>query len=144
VLAVLTAVVTTAALVSGGGEQAHAERDAGAEEGADAHVETGEPALTRLDLGGGRVLQVLADTSDPIGVQLHLTFLTEGIGQLPIDAVTLTAASGDHEQEISVSQLEPGHFVASAPLEAGTWTLQVTGTTEGGDPIDASFEVTVP
>jgi hypothetical protein len=146
VLAVCAIPVTTFALATAeeeavGGHGAAVEEEAvGSGDGVSV---SGQPALSKVDLGERRTLQALVDVSVPETVQMHLTYFDED-GELEMASMSLTATHDGETVSVPVSQLEPGHFFADTTLEPGSWTILVDGVTESGDVVTGSFDADVP
>jgi len=138
-LALVLALLTTVAVASVS-EEAH-----GHEEGeGSAEPAPGDPGLTRVELGDGRMLQALVEGSDG-ATQIHLTFFdADGIA-LDVEALSVSGiSSSGSEVSIPVELFEQGHYAATAHLAPGDWELHVEGATVDGDEIDAHVETTVP
>src|SRR5215204_3734622 len=102
------------------------------------------PGITHADLGQGRQLQTLVDSSSG-ATQVHFTFFDAGGDALAVKSVEVTGVSQDGEQvAIPVERFEPGHWAATVDLESGEWEFEVLGRTAGGEEITASVDASVP
>lgn len=101
----------------------------------------GEPDIYQIELEGGHSVQGFVDPGEPGANEVHFTFFDDMGGELPISEATIAAtAEGEHPHEPEARRLGPGHFVASADLEPGTWAFAVEATTEDGTALSAEFE----
>lgn len=138
-LALVLVLLTTVAVASMS-EEAH-----GHEEGeGSAEPAPGDPGLTRVELGDGRMLQVLVEGSDG-ATQIHVTFFDADGAALDVEALSVSAVSSSgSEVPIPVERFEPGHYAATADLAPGDWELHLEGETSDGARIDTHVDATVP
>lgn len=138
-LALVLVLLTTVAVASMS-EEAH-----GHEEGeGSAEPAPGDPGLTRVELGDGRMLQVLVEGSDG-ATQIHVTFFDADGAALDVEALSVSAVSSSgSEVPIPVELFEPGHYAATVDLAPGDWELHLEGESSDGHRIDAHVDATVP
>ena len=131
-LTILLVVLTTAGVATGGHDSGHHEEDAAE------HAATDKSGFVRVDLGAGRLLQVLVDEGATL---MHLTFFSdEGTALDGISSLAVNAVSHDGEEvDIPVKEFETGHYVAPLDLQPGEWDFEVTGAAAEGGDFAASF-----
>lgn len=101
----------------------------------------GQPDLVTAVQAGGAQLQAYVDPGAPGANQLHLTAFDAGGNELPLTSVSFAAAGPDGSAAMFPSRrLDPGHFVADADLDAGSWTIFVDAVARDGRRLQASFE----
>ena len=106
---------------------------------------SGPVALTAAAADADATVELQVDPAE-VGVNdLHLYFYDEtGTAPLTVDAVEITAATGDlPPRRLTVTPLTPSHVSAlDAPLSSpGTWTIQVVAIAAG---LPATFTLEVP
>ena len=101
----------------------------------------GQPDLYTISLPGERSVQAYVDPGTPGANEVHFTFFDPAGGELPVaDARINATPAGGPRQELEVRRLGPGHFVAGAELQTGTWRFGVETTAEDGTGLTAQFE----
>jgi copper transport protein len=101
----------------------------------------GQPDLYTISLPGDRSVQGYVDPGTGGANEVHFTFFDPSGGELAVsDArIEATPAAGA-SQQLEVRRLGPGHFVASADLETGSWRFGAEATAEDGAALTAEFE----
>jgi len=100
--------------------------------------------LTTARYPSGVSLQLSLEATDPAAAFIHVTALTPSAGELPLRAASLVATlDGREASRLDAEQATPGHFIAQASLEPGTWTIDVVVTSEDGRTFQATL-VDVP
>jgi copper transport protein len=103
----------------------------------------GDPAIYSIELAGGSA-QGYVDPGTAGPNEVHITYFDPDGAELPIeDEVTMTASRGADGIPLEPRRLSPGHFVASADLDAGRWRFDVTATATDGGPVAVCFEETI-
>jgi len=97
------------------------------------------PLYAQTPIGKGSTLDAILD-----GSQMHLTFFDRHGEELPVETVSIHAASDGASKQLRLLRFGAGHFVATVALEPGRWDFSVGGMTGTGDPIDGSFTFDVP
>jgi copper transport protein len=88
----------------------------------------------------GVSLQVSLEATDPSAAFIHVTALTPGAGELPLSAASVVATlDGREARRLDAEQATPGHFIAQADLEPGTYTIDVVVTSEDGRTFQATL-----
>jgi copper transport protein len=81
----------------------------------------------------GTTVQVYLDPGTPGPNEVHATFFDPQGTELPVMSVTMTIGpEGELPTTLVPRMLEPGHFVADTPLEAGKYLLTVSGPAPDG------------
>jgi len=104
----------------------------------------GQPTLYTIALPGGRSVQGYVDPGAPGPNEVHFTFFSAQGSEQPVDSARVTAsARDDPPSELQARELSPGHFVASAELEAGRWLFRVEARAPDGTSLPAYFQHTI-
>jgi hypothetical protein len=115
----------------------------------------GTPTIYTVHLGSGRTVQVYLDPGTPGSNDVHATFFDAAGNELPIAAASIsvtpsstsaaTAAPGGTPPSgaLTVRMLEPGHFVGTTTLAAGTWEIRIDATAPDGQSAAAHLQVSV-
>ncbi|MFI5226832.1 MAG: copper resistance protein CopC [Candidatus Limnocylindrales bacterium] len=110
----------------------------------DANVVPGAPTIYTAHLAAGRSLQVYLDPQHAGANELHATFFDAAGTELPVQTVTMAAATADGVGAIlSPRQLEPGHFVADTTVATGTLGVDVAGPAPDGAQLHAHIDIDV-
>ena len=84
------------------------------------------------------------DVPLPGANELHATFFDASGTELPVQTVTMAAATADGIGAIlSPRQLEPGHFVADSTVAAGPLGVDVAGPAPDGTQLHAHVDIDV-
>ena len=103
----------------------------------------GLPTIYTVHLPAGRAVQVYADPGTSGANLVHLTFFDAAGQELPVPSVALVIGpAGGAGATLPSTEVEPGHFVASATLEPGTYHLTISGTAPGGDLLETGLDLT--
>jgi putative copper export protein len=99
------------------------------------------PDLTTIELGDGRSVQAYLDPEEPGDSQVHLTAFDAAGQELPLAgaSISATAPAGGRE-ELDITRLSPGHFVAPVRLAPGVWTFGFEANARTGSPFTTTFE----
>ena len=122
----------------------------------DVNAVPGTPTIYTVHLGSGRTVQVYLDPGTPGSNDVHATFFDAAGNELPIAAASIsvspastsgatTAAPGGTPSPgaLAVRMLEPGHFVGTTTLAAGTWEIRLDATAPDGQSAAADLQVSV-
>jgi copper transport protein len=122
----------------------------------DVNAVPGNPTIYTVHLAAGRTVQVYLDPGTPGSNDVHATFFDAAGGELPIPAagITVTPAStvgapslapagSASPGALTVRILEPGHFVGTTTLAAGSWEVRVDAIGPDGQSAAAHLEVSV-
>ena len=109
----------------------------------DVNAVAGLPTIYTVHLPAGRAVQVYADPGTSGANLVHLTFFDAAGQELPVPSVALVIGpAGGAGATLPSTEVEPGHFVASATLEPGTYHLTISGTAPGGDLLETGLDLT--
>jgi putative copper export protein len=97
--------------------------------------------LTTASYADGLSLQLSLEATDPAEAFVHLTALTPGAGELPLESVTVVASAGpDRIERIEPELVTPGHAIGSVSLAVGaTWTVDAVVTSKDGRTYQATL-----
>ena len=122
----------------------------------DVDSQPGTPTIYTVHLGAGRSVQVYLDPGTAGSNDVHSTFFDASGNELPVLGATITVTTAnrasvppatsqgtDEAGLLPVRMLEPGHFVGTAQLTAGSYGIEVAGPAPDGSPLDADLTVTV-
>lgn len=100
----------------------------------------GDPPLWNLDTALGSA-QGYLDPGTPGQNEVHITYFDEAGQELVIDQVSMVAAgSGEDRMALRPRRLTPGHFVATADLDVGSWRFDISAAGPGGTELPVCFE----
>lgn len=110
----------------------------------DVNAVPGLPTIYTVHLSAGRTVQIYLDPGKPGSDDVHVTFFDAAGNELPVPSVmmALGPAAGTLAA-LTPRQLEPGHFVATTTLAAGTYSLSVSGPAPGGDQLTTQIDIPV-
>jgi len=110
----------------------------------DVNAQAGLPTIYTVHLSGGDTVQVYADPGKAGANELHITFFDPTGNELPVPRASLSIGLRDATPaQPTLRLLEPGHFVADATLQAGTYTVSISGTPPTGAPLTTQLEVPI-
>jgi copper transport protein len=97
--------------------------------------------LTTASYADGVSLQLSLEATDPAEAFVHVTALTPGAGELPLESVTVIASAGpDRIERVEPDLVTPGHAIGSVALAVGaTWTIDTVVTSEDGRTYQATL-----
>jgi hypothetical protein len=99
----------------------------------DVAASPGAPTIDTVHLGAGLTVQLYLDPGVAGQNDLHATFFDAAGAELPVATATiLTTPAGGPGSIVSGRELEPGHFVASLPVDAGALAVDVVGPNPAG------------
>jgi hypothetical protein len=107
----------------------------------DAVSAPGQPTIYSADLPGGGQVQGYVDPGVTGLNEAHFTFFDRAGSELPIEGEpsVMAARAGEPPEELEVRRFSPGHFIAGAPLDAGTWRFQIVIPLDDGHTHRACF-----
>jgi hypothetical protein len=110
----------------------------------DVNAVAGLPTIYNVHLSAGRTVQVYLDPGKPGTDDVHVTFFDAAGNELPVPSVTMALGpAGGKLPPLTPRELEPGHFVATTTLVAGTYSLSISGSVPGGDTLTTQIEIPV-
>jgi copper transport protein len=110
----------------------------------DVNAAAGVPTIHTVHLGGQRSVQVYLDPGRAGANDVHATFFDAAGTELPVQTATMALTTpGAPGHVLNPRQLEPGHFVAAATVDAGSVEIDVVGTAPDAAQLHAHLEVTV-
>jgi len=110
----------------------------------DVNAVAGLPTIYTVHLSAGRTVQVYLDPGKPGTDDVHVTFFEAAGNELPVPSVTMALGpTGGQLVPLTPRELEPGHFVATTTLAAGTYSLSISGPAPGADPLTTQIVVPV-
>jgi copper transport protein len=120
----------------------------------DVNAVAGTPTIYTVHLASGSDVQVYLDPGTAGANDVHATFFDAAGAELPITMAAIsvtpssaaaTAAPGSTPSPgaLTVRMLEPGHFVGTTTLAAGSWEVRIDATAPDGQSRAAQLGVSV-
>jgi copper transport protein len=99
----------------------------------DVSRQPGLPTIYTIHLDAGVTVQAYVDPGTPGQDEVHATFFDASGTEMPVTSATMSLVSSSGAAIPLVPRiLEPGHFVADATLDAGTYLLTVSAPAPDG------------
>ncbi len=110
----------------------------------DVNAVPGLPTLYTVHLGAGNTVQIYLDPGTAGANELHATFFDPAGNELPVPTAEMSIGpKGGALEALDPRRLELGHFIADTTLDAGTYTISVTGAAPGGQQLTAQLDIPV-
>ncbi|HET9051937.1 MAG TPA: copper resistance protein CopC [Candidatus Dormibacteraeota bacterium] len=104
----------------------------------------GQPTIYTVDQGQGRSVQLYLDSEKPGISHLHATYFDASGSELPVPAVTITAAeNGGAARQLAIQRIDAGHVSGQLTLERASYRFQVAARTATGDTLTVHLDLTI-
>ncbi|MGH2556620.1 MAG: copper resistance protein CopC [Actinomycetota bacterium] len=102
---------------------------------------SGQPTIYTTVLPGGGQVQGYVDPGVTGLNEVHFTFFDQAGSELPIEGepMVMAARGGTVPEELEVRRFSPGHFIAGAPLDVGTWRFEIAAPVAADETYRACF-----
>ncbi len=107
-------------------------------------VEAGQPTIYTVAFASGKTVETYIDPGSGTSL-LHVTYFDALGNEMPISTMNGSVQSPDGTNApLTLTLLEPGHFVASTTKEVGTYKLTASATAPDGEAIAFTLDLVVP